>query len=48
MTVQKLLRNNYVKVTSDLDMGVLVLNAVTSEFGKIIFANLILGKVLGY
>lgn len=48
LTMQKLLKNNYYKVNSDLDVGILLVFGQTGDFGKIIFANQVLQKFLGY
>ena len=46
--MQKLLKNNYQRVISDLDVGIITINSNPGDFGKIIFINSVIQKSLGY
>ncbi len=39
ITMQRLLKNNYSKVNSDLDVGIILTNLSDLDFGKLIFVN---------
>lgn len=39
IAMQKLLKNNYSKVNSDLDIGLILVQGTIQDFGKILFLN---------
>ena len=48
ISMQKLFKNNNIKKYSDIDLGLVLVNAFEKDFGKIIMANAVVLKCLGY